>query len=205
MVVIMTVLSRTFYQRNTVDVARDLLGKIIVRKYKNRVLTGMIVETEAYRVNDPACHAYKGKTNRNSSLFGTVGHAYVYMSYGIHFCLNLVSREPECAAGGVLIRALEPLEGIDIMQELRSKDHITNLMNGPGKLTQAFGIERHHDGIDVTQDGELYIIENPACISQNDICASPRIGISQGLEKPWRFYYAHNQYVSKKQSIIYEQ
>src|SRR5581483_6912985 len=133
---------RSFYQRYTVDVARDLLGKVLISRVGGFMVGGIITETEAYCFDDAACHAFRGKTERNKALFGPVGHSYVYFIYGNHFCCNVVARLPDSPAGGVLIRALQPLYGIEVMQQRRHLKAITLLANGPGKLTQALGITR---------------------------------------------------------------
>ena len=188
--------NRDFYARDTEIVAQDLLGKILVREMRGIILSGYIVETEAYTGDDPACHAFKGKTPRTAPLFGEVGHAYIYFIYGNHFCLNIVARNAAVKSGGVLIRALEPLEGIEYMKERRRVDNLYNLTNGPGKVTQAMAITKNERGIDVTQSSSLYILSRPA-IDPRNIKSGPRIGISKATEKKWRFWIAHNPWVSK--------
>jgi DNA-3-methyladenine glycosylase len=184
----MKLLPQSWYARPTVQVAQELLGKLLVREVNGVRLTGIIIETEAYIADDPACHAFKGKAARNQALFGPVGHTYVYFTYGMHFCINIVTREPSVIAGGVLIRALKPIEGLEIMGRNRPGHSDANLTSGPGKLTQALDITRADGSIDVTKKGELYIVEgievNPA-----DIRATPRIGISTGKDKLWRFTF----------------
>lgn len=192
----MKLLNRPFFTRDTVTVAKDLLGKIIIRKYEGTVLKGMIVETEAYTSNDPACHAFKGKTNRNCALFGEVGHAYVYFIYGNHYCLNFVARTNDMPAGGVLIRALEPINGIETIKKLRKTNNIHELTNGPGKLTQALAIDRSFNGIDITKKNDLYVIDAPL-IPKNEIGATSRIGITNGQDKLWRFIIKNNPFVPK--------
>lgn len=178
-------LSRSFYARDTVLVARELIGHILVRNLAGIILTGIITETEAYRGDDdPACHAYRNKSTRTMPLFGTVGCAYVYFIYGNHFCLNIVSRSLEQTAGGVLIRAIKPITGIEQMQKFRGNVPEKILTNGPGKLTQALQIARHHNYVDCTQRGELFVAENS---TQYLVEATPRIGISQAQDKLWRF------------------
>lgn len=180
-------LSKEFFNRSTVIVAQELLGKRLVREYHGKRLSGIIIETEAYQSDDPACHAYnKQCTARTKALFGPVGHSYVYFTYGNHYCLNIVSRDPHMPSGGVLIRALFPEEGIEEMKKARQKDAIHQLTSGPGKLTQALHITREQEHIDVTQRGPLYI-EEGIKISPADIEATPRIGISRATEKLWRF------------------
>jgi len=189
-------LSVDFYKRDTIQVARELLGKLIVREIHGEQLIGMIVETEAYHAFDPACHAFKGKTERNESLFGPVGHAYVYFIYGNHYCLNVVSHDQNVIAGGVLIRAVEPLEGIEIMHQLRGQHTIKNLTNGPGKLAQAFAIDRKLDGTPLTGEGPITLCEGVP-IASHRIQATQRIGISQATEHEWRFILKDSLYLSK--------
>lgn len=182
----MQIIQSSFYQRNTVVVAKELIGKVLVRQIDDITLSGIINETEAYSSDDPACHAYNGKTKRNASLFGPVGHAYVYFTYGCHFCMNVVARDNSVTAGGVLIRSIIPLEGVESMQKLRGNVYQKNLANGPGKLTQALAINRDFDTVNLTKKGFLFIAESSNRLPYN-IKATPRIGISKGQEKPWRF------------------
>lgn len=190
-------ISRSFFERDTHLVAQDLLGKIVVRVLDGKVIAGKIVETEAYTSQDPACHAFRGKTERTAPLFERVGHTYVYFIYSSHFCLNIVSRNPDIPAGGVLLRALEPVAGINDMQELRPQGLGYNLTNGPGKLTQAMAITKDScSRIDVTQSGSLYVIDAPE-VAPTDMSYGPRVGISAGREIPWRFWITGNPWVSK--------
>lgn len=183
-------LPRSFYQRPAVEVARALLGKILV----HGSVSGRIVETEAYLgLEDPAAHASRGLTPRTQVLFGPPGHAYVYLIYGMYECLNLVA-EPDGSPGCVLIRALEPLSGLATMRRRRAgvrRDE--DLANGPGKLTLAMGITRRENGRDVTR-GDLY-----ACAPQQDTPletgVSPRVGIRQAADWPLRFYVVGNRCV----------
>jgi len=193
----MKCLRRSFYQRDTVIVAQALLGKFLVHEIDGQKISGYIVETEAYRSDDPACHAYlEKKTTKNRSLFGPVGHAYVYISYGIHYCVNLVARDKNSVAGGVLIRALQPVDGIEIMRKNRKKMNPKDLTSGPGKLTQALGITLQDDGIDLTLCQKLYVAEGIE-IPPSKIIAASRIGISVGQDLLWRFYIDGNEFVSK--------
>lgn len=195
------IVNREFYRRSTIDVAKDLLGKILVRVVKGKVLSGIIVESEAYRsTDDPASHSYRGKTERNSVMFGEVGHAYVYFTYGNHYCLNIVAKEESVPAGAVLIRAIEPVEGIKQMQKFRKTDDLYNLTTGPGKLTQALSVTKKQNGLDVTKKGELYIV-NGIDVDSSSIIAASRIGIRVALDKQWRFLIADNKFVSKKVKI----
>ncbi|MBT8251828.1 MAG: DNA-3-methyladenine glycosylase, partial [Nitrosopumilus sp.] len=151
-------LPRDFYNKDTVTVARNILGKRIVRKTKGSIISGIITETEAYRhSDDPASHAFNKKTERNKVMFEEVGHAYVYFTYGMHYCFNVVARQPRIKAGAVLIRAIEPEKGIKKMQKNRGIANLKNLTNGPAKLTQALEITKEHHGIDLTNDSKLYI------------------------------------------------
>lgn len=191
---------KKFFMRSTVLVAEDLLGKLIVLHKDNKLLIGMIVETEAYQVDDPASHSFIGKTERNSAMFGPVGHAYVYLSHGLHYGFNIVARSADMAAGGVLIRAVEPLEGIEIMQARRfAAKKPTDLTNGPGKFTQAFGINKKYNHHDLLTSHELFITDNIFSRTKNrSIQISPRIGISKAQEHLWRFFIKDNPFVSRK-------
>lgn len=191
-----TILPRSFYQRPTVQVAQELLGCYVVREYQGTVLAGMIVETEAYTADDQACHAFKGKTKRNAALFGPVGCAYVYFIYGNHYCLNAVSRDAQSCAGGVLIRALEPIAGIETMQQLRNQTNIIQLTNGPGKIGQALALTTAMSGHDLTHKGELYICAGKE-LNPQEIIKKPRIGISKAQDLLHRFYIKNNAFVSK--------
>ncbi len=137
----MTPLTRSFYQRHPAEVAPDLLGKILVRRIENTYLRGRIVEVEAYSSDDPASHTFRGMTTRNRAMFGEAGHAYIYFIHGMHYCINVVARS-DTPAGGVLIRALEPLSGITTMRQLRGREKLRDLTSGPAKLTQAMGIDK---------------------------------------------------------------
>ncbi|HRN78036.1 MAG TPA: DNA-3-methyladenine glycosylase [Candidatus Dependentiae bacterium] len=179
------ILDPLFYQRDTVEVAKDLVGKKIIRTINGINLSGIITETEAYGFSDdPASHAYRGKTQRNAPMFGPVGYAYVYFIYGNHFCFNIVARAENQIAGAVLIRAIQPIEGIELMSYYRQQKDIRILTNGPGKLTQALHITKQHNYMNVMQKGELYVT---AGVIPDTICATPRIGISVGQDKLWRF------------------
>lgn len=189
-------LARAFYERDTLIVARELLGKYIVRQIQDQLMVGKIVETECYRAHDdPACHGFKGVTPRTKSLFGPAGHAYIYFIYGNHYCFNAVSHEQNFA-GGVLIRAIEPVAGIEFMHHYRPNIHGKQLTNGPGKLAQALQIDRQLYGADLTYPGSLYITPGEI-IADKDIVATSRVGLSIGLEKEWRFYIKNNIFVSK--------
>ena len=187
------ILPRAFYASGTVAVARDLLGKVLV----HQDTAGVIVETEAYLGRgDLAAHSARGITDRTRVIFGPPGHAYVYLIYGNYECLNLVA-EPENQAGCVLIRALEPLAGIDRMWQRRpTAKTVHDLASGPGKLTLALGITRAHNGADVTRGGLL--VRQREESSQFDIAVTPRIGIRHCADWPLRFVIAGNPFVSRK-------
>jgi len=178
-----TILKRSFYKRNTVVVAKDLLGKMLVSTVGNVVVSGTITETEAYGAeNDPASHAFRGITERNKAMFGTVGCAYVYFIYGMHYCLNTVARDDADKAGAVLIRAIEPIDGMEIMKKRRNVANTTTLVNCPAKLAQALNVTKSQYGIDLTTRGRLYICRGE---TSRKITASARIGVRDTME--WNF------------------
>jgi DNA-3-methyladenine glycosylase len=187
-------IDRSFYHRPTLKVAKDLLGKILVRRYRGTILAGRIIEVEAYLSrNDPASHAYRGLTPRNAVMFGPGGHMYVYFTYGMHFCSNVVT-EGDGSPGAVLLRAIDPLLGVGIMLKNRqaaSSARITraNLTNGPAKLCQAMGLGRRQNGADLCGD-EIWISDGKLDRSQYRIERTPRIGISTAKDKLWRFVAA---------------
>lgn len=179
-------LPTTFYRRDTVLVARELLGKVLVRQTGGALLTGRIVETEAYTgPGDPASHAARGPTQRSRIMFGPPGRAYVYFCYGNHYLLNLVT-EKNGTAGAVLLRALDPREGLKRMMKNRKMDTLKGLLDGPGKLTRAFQIDLKLNGWDMTCGKKLYITEGTAPCPDLIKCG-PRIGIKEGKERLWRF------------------
>jgi DNA-3-methyladenine glycosylase len=179
-------LPRSFYSRPTLEVAPDLLGKYLVFHSPQGKVVGEINEVEAYLgLNDPASHAFRGKTDRTSVLFGEAGFAYVYFIYGVHYCLNLVT-ETNGTAGAVLLRSLIPIEGQEIMAKNRGSDK--NLTNGPGKICQAFGITKTQNGVDVVQSDTLYLEDRGKKVPIYS--TSKRIGISQATDKLWRFFYS---------------
>jgi DNA-3-methyladenine glycosylase len=181
-------LDRAFFSRPVVEVARDLVGCVV----RHGDTAGRIVETEAYHHSEPACHAYAGLTNRTATLFGPPGIAYVYRSYGIHALLNAVC-EPEDVGAAVLIRALEPLEGIEVMRARRGLTQLEALCSGPGKLTQALGVELDHNGTDLL-GGPIELEPRDA---QPRLVAGPRIGITRAVDLPWRFCLAGDRNVSR--------
>ncbi len=191
-------LTRDFYARHAAEVAPDLLGKILVRVWEGQRLAGRIVEVEAYSgEDDAASHAFRGPTPRNRSMFGPAGHAYVYLIYGVHHCLNIVTGQ-EGDGQAVLIRALEPLEGLEVMQSLRGKKDLHQLTNGPGKLCQALAIDRKLDGHDLCLGEVLWVESAPP--PQEPIMTSPRVGVRGdplALRRAWRFFLKGNPFVSR--------
>ncbi len=186
------ILPRSFYNRDTVVVAKELLGKKLVYNFVNNnhelSLVGVICETEAYTWQDPASHSFKGLTKRNAPMFGPVGHAYVYLSYGLHVCLNITARDSDNQlAGGVLIRAGIPQRGIDIMQKNRYDKPLNILTNGPGKVGQAFGITLGLNGVDMACQSSFLYVASGDNIDKKFIKATPRIGISVARDYLWRF------------------
>ena len=193
-------LPRLFYLRDTVDVAVDLLGKLIVRTLPDGTrVSGVIVETEAYVTGDPASHAFRGQTPRNGAMFREGGHAYIYISYGIHAMLNLVTQR-EGVGEAVLIRALEPVDGIDRMRELRGGIHGRfALTNGPGKIGQALALTVKNDnGLDVTSRPSPLAVYPAPHADSFEVVTTTRIGLSVGVDAPWRFYIKGNRYVSRR-------
>ncbi len=189
----------SFYARATPQVAKDLLGKILVRRIGQTSLSGKIVEVEAYLGSkDPASHAYRGKTKRNEVMFGEGGHLYVYFTYGMHFCANVVTGKKDVGEA-VLIRAIEPLDGIEVMKKHRrftaDRTDERNLTNGPAKLCEALGIKREANGTDLRGD-KIFLIEGES--QKSVIGTSTRIGITRGKEKKWRFFLKGNEWVSQR-------
>ncbi len=182
----MSRLEREFYAQDTTKVARQLLGKLLVRKIGRQTISGIITETEAYRqADDSASHAHKDITERNKAMFGQVGHAYVYFTYGMYYCVNVVARNKRYKAGAVLIRSLKPHDGINIMIKNRGIRDVTNLTNGPAKLTIALDITKSQYGEDLVNSRSLYITEGVK--TDQKIIASPRIGINHATDKLWNF------------------
>ena len=186
-----------FYRQETMTVARALLGAVLVHDAPEGRTAGRIVETEAYLWGDPACHAYRRKTARNAVMFGPPGHAYVYQIYGMHHCVNIVTA-PEGVGEAVLVRALEPLEGIELMQRRRGLDKLTDLCKGPGRLVQAMGITRAMNGSSLVS-GPISIWSPdtaPIFSKKSSIVVTTRIGITQGADLPYRFHLPDNRFVS---------
>jgi DNA-3-methyladenine glycosylase len=218
-----TILPREFYNRDPVTVARDLLGKLLIRREGRKLLAGRIVEDEAYLgAGDPAAHAYSGRTPRNAVLFGAPGHAYVYFIYGNHYCLN-VSCMPEGYGEGVLFRAMEPVAGIEAMADARGMDiptlapkpgasmghhgsplrlsEMRLIASGPGRMCEALGITRARDnGKDFTsRKSDLWFADDG--YRPEKVLATPRIGITKAMDQPLRFVVAGNPYVSGKRTL----
>jgi len=170
---------------DTLSLSKCLLGKVLVSCHEGHITAGMITETEAYLHDDPSCHAYMNKkTNRNEAMFMKAGTGYVYFIYGMHYCFNVVSGE-EGLGEAVLIRSLQPIEGIEIMQQRRNTQNTKQLCNGPGKLCQALGIDISYNKCSLQGDA-LYILDYIQ-LSENEIISTPRIGISKGREFLYRF------------------
>lgn len=196
-----TVLSRNFYIRPVLTVAKDLLGKVLIKKDGSQILAGRIVEVEAYDGKiDKAAHTFTGKTKRNEVMFNEGGYFYVYFTYGAHFCCNVVAGKKNHGAA-VLIRAIEPLIGIDRMiknrfnRDLNSEKEIYNLTSGPGKVCKAYNISKAHTGFDLT-NSDIFISDQPK-INKNLIGVSKRIGITKSMNLPWRFFEIGNPYLSR--------
>jgi DNA-3-methyladenine glycosylase len=181
----------SFYDRPVVEVARDLIGCVV----RHKDCAGVIVEAEAYHDSEPACHAFAGLTPRTATLFGPPGRAYVYRSYGIHAMLNAVC-EPEGVGAAVLIRALEPLEGVEHMRRRRGLESLADLCSGPGKLTQALGVELQHNGTDLAR-GPVVLSSRPTAWREVEVAVDGRIGITKAVELPWRFSAAGSRFVSR--------
>jgi DNA-3-methyladenine glycosylase len=181
-------LGREFFARSVHEVAPDLIGATLLVDG----VGGPIVEVEAYDHEDPASHAFRGRTASNASMFGPPGRAYVYRSYGIHWCLNLVCEE-EGTAGAVLLRALEPTEGLDAMRERRRTESPRLLCSGPGRLCEALGVTRAHDGLALDEPP----FELRAAVHPVEVAAAPRIGITRAAELPWRYVLAGSRFLSR--------
>ena len=193
-----TPLARSALPTDTAALARALIGKLLVRELPEGVASGRIVETEAYVVGDAAGHAYRGMTPRTRSLFLERGHAYVYLAYGVSYMLNVSSEAPGTGAG-VLIRALEPLEGISIMQRNRGVEGLRDLTRGPGRLAAALRIDRGLDGLDLCREGPLWLAHGDR--APGEIAESVRIGISKAADRLLRFYVRGNPFVSGPRSL----
>ncbi len=194
-------LSRASLPNDTAELARYLIGKTLVRKVGRTTLSGRIVETEAYPPGDRSGHAFRGRTARNQSLFLGKGFAYVYFIYGVSYMLNVAAEEPGVGAG-VLFRAIEPLEGINLMKRLRNTDKLTDLARGPGRLATALDIDERLDGIDLCADGPLWL--GTAVRDAGRIRTDVRIGITHEAHRPLRFFEAGSRFVSGPVNKILE-
>lgn len=180
----------TFFDRPSISLARALLGKVLISDLRGARTAGRIVEVEAYRPDDPASHSFRGPTARNRTMFGPPGRAYVYVSHGIHHCVNVVGR----SGSAVLLRALEPIEGTDVMARRRGLRDRRLLCAGPGRLSQALGIDLEADGHDLTIPDGLWLAEG---LPPRRVLRTPRVGISVASEKPWRFVDAQTRFASR--------
>lgn len=189
----MEILPRGFYARSTVVVARSLLGKVLVRRIGGRTLAGRIVEAEAYTSDDPASHAFRGRTERNRALFAEVGRAYVYQTHG-QYCLNVVAKKGK-RAGGVLIRSLEPVEGLGPMRRFRGPVDDRRLASGPGNLTRALRIDMRLYGADLTKRGPLYIAADGA--PAPTVRRTVRIGVTAARDKLRRFVVDGSPFITR--------
>ncbi len=188
-------LGEDFFRKDSRELAKDLLGVILVHKTKDGTTSGVIVETESYHEDDEASHTFGGKTRRNRAMFGPGGHAYVYFTYGMHYCFNVVAGEAGVGEG-VLIRALKPINGIDLMKKRRNKNNLKELCNGPAKLTQAMAITKANYGMSLFEGGDLYL-KPPDEKHTFSIETGLRIGIGKAQEKPWRFWISDSKYTSR--------
>ncbi len=187
-------LPRSFYARPTLEVARDLLGKEITFNTEGAKLSARIVETEAYiGRDDPACHAAPGPTERNRVMFGKPGFSYVYFIYGMYHCFNVVSEREDFPAA-VLVRAAEPLEGVDLMRTNSPKSETGSILSGPGKFCRSFGLTKDHSGVDLTGK-TLYLRDADGPVGE--IVVSSRVGIKKGRNLPYRFYLSGSKAVSR--------
>ncbi|MBI5708748.1 MAG: DNA-3-methyladenine glycosylase [Candidatus Eisenbacteria bacterium] len=194
-------LGRSFYARRSVVVARAVLGRVLVHDSPQGRVAGVIVETEAYRgADDAASHGCRGRTARNAAMFGPPGHAYVYFTYGMHHCLNLVAERAGTAAA-VLVRALEPVAGLELVRRRRRVEARERLARGPGNVARALGLTRAHDGLDLTA-GPLWLSGRRARRGGRRTACGPRVGIRVGLELPWRFWLAGHPCVSGTQRAV---
>ena len=187
-------LPRSFFARPSVEVAPELLGRFLVRTTPRGSLLARIVETEAYEEGDPASHSYRGRTSRNEVMFGPAGYLYVYFTYGMHFCMNVVTgREGEGSA--VLLRAAEPLEGLDAMARRRGTEDPRLLCSGPARLCQAFGVGRRENGLDVVRGRDVLLLAGEPAPSSR-IRVTSRVGVRNGVERSWRFLVEGDPFVS---------
>ena len=192
-------LRRSQLPSGTIELARFLIGKVIVHDLPEGRLSGRIVEVEAYPPGDPAGHHFRGPTPRIRSMYLAPGHVYVFFNYGAHFMLNIVS-EPVGTAAAILVRGIEPLEGIELMQRNRKTTRLLDLTRGPGRLAAAFCIDRRHDGVDLCAPGSLWL--GMTCHPVGPIAETVRIGISRAADLPLRFYERGNPFVSGPKRLL---
>jgi DNA-3-methyladenine glycosylase len=194
-------LPRSFFARPSPEVGPDLLGRILVRKVGDgTLLAARIVEAEAYQEDDPASHSFRGRTNRTEVMFGPPGHAYVYFTYGMHHCMNVVTGSTG-EGSAVLLRAAEPLEGLEEMARRRGTNDRRALCSGPGRLCQALGIDRADNGLDLVRGRLLWLLEG-APVAPSTISVGPRVGITSGTERPWRFSVQGDRFVSRARPAV---
>lgn len=188
-------LPKSFFEKSTIEIARGLLGCVLIHETSEGKVSGIIVETEAYLHDDPASHSFNGRTKRNSPMFDHPGVAYIYFTYGMHFCFNVVTNKKGIGEA-VLIRAVEPLEGIELMKKRRGISDVKNLCSGPAKLVKAFGITKKMNGESLLK-GKLRI-ELPSKRRNFEIVSGKRVGISRGVELEHRFWIKGNEFTSRK-------
>jgi DNA-3-methyladenine glycosylase len=188
-------LSRRFYARPSPVVARELLGRLLVRRLGGGLLVARIVETEAYQEDDPASHSFSGPTARNEVMFGPAGFLYVYFTYGMHFCMNVVTGRPE-EGSAVLLRAAEPLDGLAAMAKRRGVSAPRSLCSGPARLTQAFGVSRAENGSDLVAGDDLWIGAGRRT-PDAAVRVGPRVGIRRAADVPWRFWVNASPFISR--------
>ncbi|HEY5859289.1 MAG TPA: DNA-3-methyladenine glycosylase [Actinomycetota bacterium] len=187
---------KAFYGRSACEVAPDLLGRTLVRRMPDgQRLAGRIVETEAYEPGDPASHGFRGITARNAAMFGPAGHLYVYFTYGNHWMLNAVTAEPSVGSA-VLLRALEPLEGLPVMAAARGRERSLDLCSGPGKLAQAMLVDGAFDGADLVRGSAIWI-ETGTPVPRDLVGTSVRVGVRVGLNRAWRYFVTDDPFVSR--------
>lgn len=190
-------LAASFYARPSPVVARDLLGRLLVEERGPGRVVGRIVESEAYEEGDPASHSFRGPTPRNSVMFGAPGRMYVYFTYGMHHCMNVVTGS-DGEGSAVLLRAVEPLEGIDVMCGRRGVAARPLLCSGPGRLCQAYGVGRADNGHDLLDSASGLFIAAGDPLSREHAAAGPRVGVREAAERPWRFFEEGSVYVSRR-------
>lgn len=185
-------LPNSFYWKRSEELARDLLGCILIHEAEEGMAAGVIVETEAYHQEDPASHSYSGRTPRTEVMFGPPGRAYIYFTYGMHHCFNVVCGQ-EGRGEAVLIRALEPVEGIELMQRRRKRDEVADLCSGPAKLVEALGISKEQNGCALAGDLRIELGE-----AVKGVVVTRRVGISKAIDEPLRFYVEGNEFISRR-------